>query len=294
MAQNKIQRGEKLQLTAPAGGVVNEMGYLIGGLFVVAQHSADEADPFTGDCEGVHELPKATGYVVTEGEVLYWDVADEEFNSDTTNEPVAIAVADAGSSATTVSALINPRNVDGAAAAARLDDLEDGTTGGAAYTYTFTGAGDQVTMSDTNTKTFTKKATVPADRMAVDDWCDWEAEVFVDSADSTPQYTGKILLGTAELESEVIATAAANDYLVMRGRGRVSGATTMRCYKGLGETKDGTLSLNTHEAPADLTIQSLDANRDVTVTMVSNAGHADNKATLKSLRFTVHKGHVPA
>src|SRR5690349_5117046 len=126
MAQNKTQRGEKLDLTAPSGGVVNEMAYLIGSIFCVAQGDADEGDTFVGDTEGVHDLPKASGYVASEGEVLYWDEADEEFNSDSSNPAVAIAVAEAGSSATTVSAKLFPQKaIEAAAASSRLDDLED-------------------------------------------------------------------------------------------------------------------------------------------------------------------------
>lgn len=161
------------------------------------------------------------------------------------------------------------------------------------FTFGFSGAGDQVTMNDTSEKVFTKKATVPADVAAIDDFCEWEAEVFVDSATSTPAVTVKMYLGTAELESQAIATAAANDYVIVRGRGRITAATTLRAYKGLGETKDATLTLATHAAPTDVSIQALNAARDVTVSCTSDAGNSNNKATIKALRFTINKTITP-
>lgn len=178
--------------------------------------------------------------------------------------------------------------MDIAASAAYIITLQS-QVNGRSITYTMTGVGDQVTMDTVDAKTFVGATTVPAGAMDIDDWADWEAEVYVDGANLTPQYTGKLFLGTAELESEVIATAAIADYIIMRGRGRVTGATTMRCYKKLGEVKDTTLTLSTHAAPADVTIQALSVARAVTATITSGAGHVDNKATIKSLRFTVHK-----
>lgn len=160
---------------------------------------------------------------------------------------------------------------------------------GKSYTFTMTGAGDKAEMADTDPKVFTSKATVPANAMAIDDWADWEAEVWIDNANATPGVAVKLFLGTAELESQSVTTAAANDYVIVRGRGRVTGATTLRCYKGLGETKDGTLSAHVHAVPADVTIQAMTAARDVTASVTASAGHADNEATIKSLRFTVHK-----
>ena len=155
--------------------------------------------------------------------------------------------------------------------------------------YTFTGAGDQLSLTTTNPTVFVSKATVPANAMAVDDWFEYEAEVLVDGVDSTPAFTVKLLLGTAELDSQAIATAAAADGVVIRGHGRITAATTLRNYKGLGITKDGTLANHTLVAPADLTIQALSSARDLTVTVTSDAGHASNLVTLKSLRLVNHK-----
>lgn len=158
--------------------------------------------------------------------------------------------------------------------------------------YGFTGAGDQVNLTDTSAHVFTKKATVPADVMAVDDFCEWEAEVYVDGTNATPSFTVKLLLGTAELDSIAMTTITTADYCVIRGNGKVTGATTMRMYKGQGEVKDTTLALSTHAAPADVTIQAMSAARDVTCSVTSDAGHASNLATLKNLRFTVLKANV--
>lgn len=153
--------------------------------------------------------------------------------------------------------------------------------------YTFTGAGDQLSLTTTNKTTFVKKATTLANKVALGAWIEYEAEVFVDGTNGTPQFTVAMEWGTAVLESVAIGTAAANDYVVIRGRLQVTGATTARHYKGLGETKDNALSLHTHAAPADLTIQALTANRDVTVSVTSDAAHASNLVTIKGIRFEV-------
>lgn len=171
----------------------------------------------------------------------------------------------------------------------RLDGLYTQLANTGSKSYTFTGAGDQLSLATTAETFFVSKAIVPAGGAAVGDWLEWEAEVFVDGTNATPQLTVKLYLGTAELESQVIATAAANDYMIIRGRGRIVDATTLRAYKGLGETKDATLSAHTHAVPANVTIQALTAARDVRASVTSNAGHASNLVTVQGIRLEVKK-----
>lgn len=149
--------------------------------------------------------------------------------------------------------------------------------------------GDQLALETTDETFFETLRTLPSNGMAVGDWAEWEAEVFVDGAVATPAIIVTLYLGTTVLDTATIATAAANDYVILRGRGFQSAATTLRCYKGLGEVKDATLTLSTHAAPADVTTQALSVERDVTVSAESGAGNAGNLVTLKSLRFTVLK-----
>lgn len=74
MANNYVQHGKVLDLTAPAGGVVSGVPYLIGLFFGVALDTIAAGLPFPLDTEGVFSnLPKKTGEAWTEGAPLYWD-----------------------------------------------------------------------------------------------------------------------------------------------------------------------------------------------------------------------------
>jgi len=162
------------------------------------------------------------------------------------------------------------------------------------FNYGYAEAGDQISLATTDKTPFVKVGSVLASVAAVDDQCEWGCLVWVDGVDGTPAFTVKFELGTAELDSQVIATAAANDYVLIKGHGKITAATTMLMYKGLGETKDGTLSAHTHAAPAAVTIQSLGTARAVTASVTSDTGHASNLCTVKDMWFKVHKTVVPA
>lgn len=71
--KNFVQRGDSLDLTAPAGGLVSGQGHVFGALFAVA--FTDIAAGEKGACAvtGVFDLPKATGEALTEGASAYWD-----------------------------------------------------------------------------------------------------------------------------------------------------------------------------------------------------------------------------
>jgi predicted RecA/RadA family phage recombinase len=72
--KNYVAPGEKLPLTAPAGGVVSGQAYLIGTLVVVAEVTAAAGAAFTGLVRGVVTHAKAAG-AWTEGAKLYFDNA---------------------------------------------------------------------------------------------------------------------------------------------------------------------------------------------------------------------------
>lgn len=96
--KNYIHSGEKLVLTAPAGGVSSGDGVQIGQLFVVAEHDAAAGESFTGVATGVHDLPRATGTAWSEGDPLYWDSVNGQVTlSSGSNLPIGEAAADAAS-----------------------------------------------------------------------------------------------------------------------------------------------------------------------------------------------------
>lgn len=71
--QNFIKPGDIVTYTAPAGGVVSGLAYLIGGLLVVATNTVAATLQFEGAATGVCNLVKVAGVAWTEGMVLYWD-----------------------------------------------------------------------------------------------------------------------------------------------------------------------------------------------------------------------------
>lgn len=62
-----------IKLSAPAGGVVGGMGYIIGSLFVLAVVSIAEGLRFDGEIQGCFSLPKEDTIVFAEGAKVYWD-----------------------------------------------------------------------------------------------------------------------------------------------------------------------------------------------------------------------------
>lgn len=96
MSKTYVQHGKTLPLTAPAGGVISGSPYMIGAIFGVAQFTAAAGDSFELETTGVHRLPKTTGQVWGEGEVLYFDPATGKL-TDTAGalKKVGVAVADA-------------------------------------------------------------------------------------------------------------------------------------------------------------------------------------------------------
>ena len=98
--KNFIQPGLSVQLTAPAGGVVGGMGYLIGGAFGVAGTSAAAGALVEFRIDGVIDLPKAAGAAWTEGLLLYWDNAAKNVTATATgNTKIGVACRVGGETA---------------------------------------------------------------------------------------------------------------------------------------------------------------------------------------------------
>lgn len=111
--KNYIQEGKTLELTAPAGGVVSGLGYMIGGLFVVASTTEAAGSKFSGAHCGVFEMPKeATTAAFAEGEVCFWDDTAKVFNETAAGRfPACICVAAAGATDATVRVKIIEANI---------------------------------------------------------------------------------------------------------------------------------------------------------------------------------------
>ena len=93
---------------APTGGVEAGKWYPIGSLLVLAVEDADAGDPFTAEAPGIYRyegVPKATG-AWTLGQKLYWDSADEDFNTTATSNTFAGYAGHARGSAASTGTLL--------------------------------------------------------------------------------------------------------------------------------------------------------------------------------------------
>lgn len=70
--RNYVGLGDRVTLTAPAGGVIVGVGYVIGAMFVVAADSEPVGRQFAGIRQGIVSLPKGAG-VINEGARLWWN-----------------------------------------------------------------------------------------------------------------------------------------------------------------------------------------------------------------------------
>lgn len=77
MSKDYIDSGDVFDdLVAPSGGVKSGLIYILAGLVVVAQTSADEGELFTGKVNGNWRLPAAThasNQAATRFDPAYWD-----------------------------------------------------------------------------------------------------------------------------------------------------------------------------------------------------------------------------
>lgn len=65
--------GDKLPYTAPAGGVIQGIGYVIEDAFVVAEGTAAATEEFIGMRRGHFRLPKDTADAFTKGDKVWWN-----------------------------------------------------------------------------------------------------------------------------------------------------------------------------------------------------------------------------
>jgi len=107
MATNVVQEGEFLGFTAPTGGVTAGVPVLIGGLFVIPTSSATVGVVFQGATDDVWNLTKNAGETWTEGEGVYWDVANLRGTTDSSaGLPIGVAADTGGAASAAVLAAV--------------------------------------------------------------------------------------------------------------------------------------------------------------------------------------------
>jgi predicted RecA/RadA family phage recombinase len=304
--QNYRGAGDLINIVTPN---ILEAGVLeiINGMACVPEKAAAVGDLVAVRIGGEFVGTKATGYVVDVGELLYWDIADQEFNTDTANPAVAVATEYAASGALLVKYAIFPlKVVEAAAQLTRIEDLEaialNGGTldlrvdaldnvNGLVFSDSNVGVGDQVNLTDTAAHVFTEKCSVGAAFMVADDFLNIDWSVYVDGSDSTPQVTVEVLVGSTVVDTAVIATAAADDYAAGHTRIKctaVGGSITGE-VKSTQILKDSTVTTPGSIQKAKAITASSTAGFDVTVRATSNAGHASNLATLRDLSISIER-----
>lgn len=71
--KNFHQKGDRIVVDAPAGGALSGDGVLVGAVFGVAEHHADEGAPLVLVLVGVFDLPKTEAQAWTQCAPVYWD-----------------------------------------------------------------------------------------------------------------------------------------------------------------------------------------------------------------------------
>lgn len=101
--RNYVGSGDRVTLTAPAGGVTQGVGYVIGNTFVVAVDAEPAGRPFAGIRCGIVSLPKPAG-AINEGVRLWWNNTTKQVATASAAGlfPIGVAAAAAASGATTV------------------------------------------------------------------------------------------------------------------------------------------------------------------------------------------------
>lgn len=174
-----------------------------------------------------------------------------------------------------------------AALDARLTALE--AVNGIVNADTNAGVGDQIALEDTNPTAFTEKSTIPANTLVADCFLNIDATVWVDGVDSTPQFTVELLVGSTVVDTIVIATAAADDYAVFRERIKCTavGASLTGEVTSTGILKDGTVAFHGVAQEALAITADSTAAIDITARVTSDAGHASNLCTLRTISHSV-------
>jgi len=139
-----LGRGPRSPINITAGAALTSGRiYQVGTLVGLAIGDAASGAQAALATEGVFELPKATGYTITQGDVVYYDCITD-FQLESTGVPIGVALESAGTSATTcrvsfipeiVAAAGGRNNPVGAARPAATDDESKGFAVGSLWYY---------------------------------------------------------------------------------------------------------------------------------------------------------------
>jgi predicted RecA/RadA family phage recombinase len=91
---NFSQPGEVLTFTAPTGGVVSGLPYLIGSLLVIAAEDVAQTLPFEGEVVGVYNGTKVAIEAWDELQKVYWDDTAHKFTETQGSSPANVLVGD--------------------------------------------------------------------------------------------------------------------------------------------------------------------------------------------------------
>lgn len=106
--RNFVQTGDTVTFTAPTGGVVSGLAYLIGTILVVAAATVAQALPFEGATEGIFDLPKAATITPAEGALVYWDNSAHNVTTTATgNTRIGVCCVVPGASDATIRVRLN-------------------------------------------------------------------------------------------------------------------------------------------------------------------------------------------
>jgi predicted RecA/RadA family phage recombinase len=89
---NFSQPGEVLTFTAPTGGVVSGLPYLIGSLLVIAAEDVAQTLPFEGEVVGVYNGTKVAIEAWDELQKVYWDDTAHKFTETQGSSPANVLV----------------------------------------------------------------------------------------------------------------------------------------------------------------------------------------------------------
>lgn len=100
MSTTYLKQGNVLALTAPTGGVTSGAPIFVGNIFCIPKSTVAQTLSFDADVAGLHSLTKAGSQAWSEGDRVYWDIANTRCSSDCTAGPlIGIAAEAVGSGA---------------------------------------------------------------------------------------------------------------------------------------------------------------------------------------------------
>lgn len=95
-----VVTGRSIEVAAPSGGLESGQPYLVGKLVGISANKYKEGETAVISLVGAHDVPKATGAVWNQGDILYWDDSAKNFTkTSSANTQAGYAFVGAGSSA---------------------------------------------------------------------------------------------------------------------------------------------------------------------------------------------------